>query len=576
MLKHKFLFSTLLAFLLLIMSCKSVDRINLSTPANDSEEDKEGSASQLKIEDKRFDILTNDGETLVVDVRGLEKVSKSVLSYSLVIDEHLVVDDKGNLDNDKLLKLHTHDKKQNGLINDSLITIDTASNGSGTYTFKIYKGKKVVLEQDVYVVVNKGWPARLRNEQSLDQIALKYSPIVMFNEQEEYFPASIPYLVNKKSPTDKEPPTPKVDKETYKIRGRIIIDYIFKRYVSMFNKDFRYIMDRLPYWGDRRTSLNLALIQTHNPFRSFRYRTRSLLAKNRKNNKKDSTIYYSFLREYKRDSNGVFSEKDRYFLFYHFLYTFDPKDGKAYKNEGDGKIFGLRFRMATGHIFDRESMAIVFEGDESGKLNPVEVVYGAHLAGQAIGLLDRENEGKFLQEWNNGRIKIAWTELKSTKIYDHPVISIAKGSHAVYPFPGTYNITKRLFSKRKYKLLGEVAGPTTEEISPNVLLQEEVLKGNSIQNYKLLSLKIGRHISADPHYGFLVYSGSLVDLPMPITAQFPPFTDRERNPVAWVDGAKKWKNNVSNQGSEKMVLPELPGKIEDYLKSLKERIAAQD
>ncbi len=339
----------------------------------------------------------------------------------------------------------------------------------------------------------------------------------------------------------------------------------------MFNKDFRYIMDRLPYWGDRRTSLNLALIQTRNPFRSFKYRTRSLLAKNRKNKKENSTVYYSFLREYKRDKNGGYHEKDRYFLFYHFLYTFDPKDGKAYKNEGEGKIFGLRFRMATGHIFDRESMAIVFERNESGELTPVEVVYGAHLANQAIGLIDLENDGEFLQEWDEGRVGIGWKHLKSTKIGTHPVISIAKGSHAVYPFPGTYNITKRgPISKRKYKLLGEVAGPTSGNLDSNILLQEDVLKGEDIQNYKLLPFKIGRHTSSDPDYGFLVYSGSLVDLPMPITAKFPPFTDRERNPVEWVDGAHKWQNKDSEKTP--VELPELSVEYDNHLKSLEKQI----
>jgi hypothetical protein len=548
------------------MSCRSVNQANVSATKYTSGENKMHSTSQLKTEDKRFDIITNDGKILIVDVRGLEKVTKSVLSYSMIIDEHLVIDKHNKKDKVKLQELHSHNKQQNGTINDSRITIDTASKGSGTYTFKIYKGKKIILEQDVYVVVNEGWPEELKDEQYIDQIAVKYSPIVMFNEQEEYFPASVPYLVNKESPT------PKVDKETYKIRGRIIIDYIFKRYVSMFNKDFRYIMDRLPYWGDRRTSLNLAIIQTRNPFRSFKYRTRSLLAKHRKNEKKNSTIYYSFLREYKRDKNGVFDEeKNRYFLFYHFLYTFDPKDGKAYKNEGEGKIFGLRFRMATGHIFDRESMAIVFKGDETGKLTPVEVVYGAHLADQAIGLMDPENEGKFLQEWKVGRVKIGWNDLKSTKIGSHPVISIAKGSHAVYPFPGTYNITQRgPISKHKYKLLEEVAGPTPGNLDSNILLLDKVLEGENIQNYALLPFKIGRHISSDPNYGFLVYSGSLVDLPMPITAKFPPFTNRERNPVEWVDGAHEWRNKDPEKDPAE--LPKLSTEFENYLKSLKERI----
>ena len=220
--------------------------------------------------------------------------------------------------------------------------------------------------------------------------------------------------------------------------------------------------------------------------------------------------------------------------------------------------------MATGHIFDRESMAIVFKGDETGKLTPVEVVYGAHLADQRIGLMDPENDGKFLQEWEVGRVKISWNELKSTKVRTHPVISIAKGSHAVYPFPGIYNITKRgPMTKHKYKLLGEVAGPTPGNLDSNILLQEDLLKGEDIQNYKLLSLKIGRHTSSDQHYGFLVYSGSLVDLPMPITAKFPPFTKRERNPVEWVDGAYNWSKDPIES-------PKLTDEFKSFLESLEE------
>lgn len=505
-----------------------------------------------RLETTRFDLVKNDGQILIIDVTGIVEKAKGKLTYSMVIDEH-------RFDEQDRQKLHLEYRQKNGMIQDSRINIDTASLGSGTYTFNIYKNDETIWEQDVYVVAKKNWPDKLKNEQNLDQIASNYSPVLMYNEQEEYFPVSIPYLANK------ELSNPDLDKETYKIRGSFLIGYAKLPYASIFNKDFKCIMDRLPYWGDRRTSLNLSAIQENNLLRSFRYRTRSMMAKHRKGDRENSNIYYSFLRDYERDENK-YIEKNRYFLFYHFLYAFDPKDGRVHEDKDGNKIFGLEFGKVTGHIYDRESMAIVFESDETGNLKPIEVVYGAHLANQTMGLGNPEKKDEFLQTWDGGRVKFGWNHPRLTKVGSHPIIAIAKGSHAVYPFPGTYNVIKRgPLTNHEYEFLEEVAGPTNDNFDSTVLLPEDLNNGTNNQVYELLSLKTGRHTSSDPHYGLLVYSGSLVDLPMPIKAKFPPFTDREREPADWVDGAYNWSSEPGKS-------PRLSVEFEKYLKSLKEKV----
>ncbi|MCI5212596.1 MAG: hypothetical protein D3910_28270 [Candidatus Electrothrix sp. ATG2] len=122
-------------------------------------------------------------------------------------------------------------------------------------------------------------------------------------------------------------------------------------------------------------------------------------------------------------------------------------------------------------------------------------------------------------------MSVSWAGVKK-HLNTHPVIAVARGSHALYPVCGTYGMTT--------KLTRETAGGSDEFSNEadwgRVLLPSQFL---------LAPLHLG-NIKSACHNNHLAFSGSWVDLLGWTNAKFPPFTHREKNPDSWYTDSFTW------------------------------------
>ena len=314
----------------------------------------------------------------------------------------------------------------------------------------------------------------------IEKVATEYAPILSYHDDEEYFPVTLEYLLNKESINSE------LDGEELDF-----VDIEGGKSVKYDN-----IQNYMPYNGDTNGFINIANNFTRNSSEQ-RYRTGSIAS---------STVYYS-----------VFEKDNQVYINYHMLYSFDPKSGKG--------TSGIT-TAAAAHIFDRESMTLVFNKSSFGQSNlvePVRVIYGAHLEDQTLAIVE---EGFFddtpYQDWNAGRVSVSWGD--SIKFHGHPVVSIAKGSHALYPVAGVYEM------QVKGTTTNEPAGGTQQIIVPRID------KFGYINQYTLQNLELG-NITSNSWNKYLAFSGGWVDVLGFETANFPPFTSREKDPASWANGA---------------------------------------
>ena len=194
------------------------------------------------------------------------------------------------------------------------------------------------------------------------------------------------------------------------------LDWLFQNDQSLFLHDFksisgkRYIVDNLRYLGNflrynGGSAGGRALID----FPPGKYQLVDLTG-----SPDLATVYYS-----------VFEDADRVYLNYHFIYAFDFKINE--KNTQQPAI--------ASHNFDRESMTVVFE-KKGETLEPAFLAMGQHMKGQSMSLYDEHDQQ--VQHWYGDGVKVRWAEIN--KYGAHPVAAIARGSHAVYPVAGRYNV----------------------------------------------------------------------------------------------------------------------------------------
>ncbi len=197
------------------------------------------------------------------------------------------------------------------------------------------------------------------------------------------------------------------------------------------------------------------------------------------------------------------------YINYHFFYSYDPKNGTAQND------------VMAAHIFDRESMTVVLRATSK---KPLMVFYGAHLASQTMGQLDRS--GQQIQKWNSGRVFVNWPEV--VKNNERPVPAIARGSHGIYPKSGDYAVFLNNF-----KLLVEPAGGD-RQLYPE--FATGIVKTANSYAYKLEDLNLDKVTSdcRNPNR-LLAFSGSTVDVLGPANATFPPYTDREEDYFSYTD-----------------------------------------
>lgn len=391
------------------------------------------------------------------------------------------------LDKHLYFNIEDYDCAKNYIDNTKML-IEYDFPSSGTYTFKIYKeGLKdeLLWKQDVYVIRQSDYASdATSSEEKRRKLAADYAPVLNYFQDsegntEKYYPISLDWLFQNDKP---------------------ILLHDFK---SISGK--RYVVDNLAYldgflrYNGGSANYGDALID---------FIPGSTTLKDITGSPELATVYYSILEDSRR-----------IYLNYHFFYAFDTKINK---NDAQKPAIG-------SHDLDRESMTVVF--DKNGEtVSPAFLALGHHAKGQSFSLYDEHDQQ--VQQWYGDGVRVKWQE--AYKYSTHPVVSIARGSHAVYPVVGKYNdYVPNLGALGNYQ---EYAGLVTD-IACSVRnlktlfipksLQLEIYEHNN--TYELLSLNIDK---ADSNNVFS-YSGYWVD--SLTNFKFPPFTDRERDVSGWVD-----------------------------------------
>jgi hypothetical protein len=216
------------------------------------------------------------------------------------------------------------------------------------------------------------------------------------------------------------------------------------------------------------------------------------------------------------------------------------------------------------HVFDRESMVMVFDGTD----RPSGMVISGHLEHQTIFFLDK------LKVWHQGRVRVPFDDPRTLKLGDHPVIAVAEGSHALYPTSGIYQLS--LLKELAGFLHPEVTGSRkVTDLNVDQVLVPPTVGGTALPHYTLESFGLDRmtsHIpegspAYDPHNAYLTFSGFWVDVPGTRNARFPPFTDKVSRIGDWVDGSYAWHwEDVPDQyhRNNRLILKFLKENIEDF------------
>ena len=219
---------------------------------------------------------------------------------------------------------------------------------------------------------------------------------------------------------------------------------------------------------------------------------------------------------------------------------------------------------------------------------PLYTVYGGHLANTTFAYCDYNynlldytvnwRDGVFDQRvfWSKGSLRRRWASSDTVQHEDlpsvqmdndtiragnHPLVFIAEGSHAVYPYPGKY-VTSVV---EGFPGLIEYAGMPSSGTSYalNQIMMPPSTPASNMQNYELRNLNTGR-ITSYSQNRYLAFSGWMVDVLGDNNARFPPYTTREQDPVAYCSNA----DTVAWDwipGDMPDILNNLQGIIDDYV-----------
>ncbi len=349
------------------------------------------------------------------------------------------------------------------------------------------KKEREIWRQDVFVQKDLD-----RTPERIHEIARRFAPILLLSDREEHFPVSLGDLLGDRSLATSEQ-TVKV--KTVLGKREIPVGRLGEFMLKNGHQD--YLLDFS--FSDMKDSVFAGIGKD---------RTRS-------------TVYYSYLED---------PARQRHFINYHTFYAFDDKAGLA-------RLTGI-----GPHVFDRESMVLVFEGEG----DPVSVVISGHLEHQTIFYLER------LKVWSQGRIRVRFDDPRTLRVGDHPVVAVAEGSHAMYPTSGEYSVSLlREAAGYFYRLVTGLSKDAGRDTVPGITAEQILvppnMSGHGFVPYRLLPLRFDRLSSRlgpqDDEAGssYLTFSGYWVDVPGSRNARFPPFTRKERDIDDWVDGAYVWE-----------------------------------
>lgn len=335
-----------------------------------------------------------------------------------------------------------------------------------------------------------------RSPEEVDRLAKKYAPVLLFSPEEEFFPVSLRDLVI--TPPDGEGTG--IDVET--VLGKRSIPFDQLDLFLRTNGHADYLLDQ--------SGFGLADSSFYRQKGSYR----------------NCVVYYSYMED----------EAERSYINYHTFYAFDPKTGIA-------KLLNV-----GPHIFDRESLTVMFEGDV-----PVKLTLGAHLENQPIFYLEK------LLGWTQGRTTVRFDHEHTPLVNGHPVVAVAEGSHALYPSAGTFHISVlteiagHIFRNLLFPDLGE------SDMNEHQVILPPGMKSRQFASYDLRPLRLDL-LQSDPHpeatplydpaTAALMFSGYWVDVPGFQNERFPPFSKREMDVRSWVEDGFEWTWDVPESVKE--------------------------
>ncbi len=373
---------------------------------------------------------------------------------------------------------------------DARIAVRMQDRPAGAYEVRLAVAEsegRDIWKQLVYVQ-----PKLSRSPKQIDELARRHAPIFLFSHKEEYFPVSLGELLNAQ--------------ELVASGQTVQVNTIFGDQEVPVSA----LAEFLRYNGHSDYLLN----QSGMGLRSSDYRKVHGSAGS-------SVVYYSYMED---------PANNRFFINYHTFYTFDPKTGIA------------KMLNVGPHIFDRESMTVVFDTSE----RPQKVVVSGHLENQTISFFDK------LMAWSSGRVVYASDHPRAPQVQGHPIVPVAEGSHALYPAAGRYQIS--VLTELAGHVLRQFLPHASEEDDPPELHNRQVLLPPALtsaqySSYELRPLRLDRLTSDpapaqdlfDPDTSVLTFSGYWVDVPGLHNERFPPFSKKECEIEEWVDRAFAWK-----------------------------------
>ena len=263
--------------------------------------------------------------------------------------------------------------------------------GSGYYRIRLKNTTDNNIHWSQWVYVPYPEPANAR------VLAEKYMPIISFADGEEYFPRKIEDILNHTGSMD----------SNLNIKLKIS-DFTGNTTVQMGNS----IIDFLTNKGS-----NEFIIDKDS-------NGRKLLQNDTNEGEQNPVVYYHAI-----ETGGYI------YLSYYYFYSFDPKSGHS-SNPASG-----------AHGFDREGLIITLKKDANQQITPLSVTYGSHVdftPSDYWGCKDDKNlenceqEKNLITTINNGKAKLNWSHIP--KEGDHIIAYAAKGSHALYPAYGWYEV----------------------------------------------------------------------------------------------------------------------------------------
>lgn len=447
----------------------------------------------------KFKIIENNGEKIQIEIGNFDSLqaigANTEYNYEVSFNSELIQSGKVKTSSIVLVDLLSLKNKFPKI-------------GTGAYLFTFKNGSNPVWQQNVYSV-SKGDSVTegVLTSEELDEYAKAFAPVLSMYQgidpktkkiiDEEYHPVSIEYLMNLESPN------PSLDEEMVSLVNKTNMKFEIKA-------PFKDVRNLLPFYGEKNS-----YFQILSPIDKSLFRKRF--------GKGSETVYYSILQKNSKGEKLVY-------INYHFLYVFDPKTGSSEKP------------AIAAHVYDRESITVVFKVSEAKTLRPMHVIYGAHLPNQTMALLNKNtgffsrSDEKLYQKWQGGRVLVPWGQV--IKMGSHPLTVAAQGSHGMYPVLGTYLV----MATDARDMLEEPSGSRNHILYPDQIMAPRfATKVKTHTPYQLKKLQIENlTTNCNNPQRYLVYSGALVhnlvlDVANLVSATYPPFTDREIDFASYAD-----------------------------------------